>query len=639
MHAISNRKRCLLGSGAAALGLLAAAASAEQAVPAGAEEPSPPRPTAEERIRFTVAPIRWWGDLAFDYRMTGGDAVAGERTPILTGNLNGATYVWQPWFAQVLGSLGFVVQRSHFDDGTTTNSQGLTGGLDLSVFPTSRFPFRAFFNVSDSRSGGDITGADFRNTRFGVSQSYSPLNRPERYQVSYEESRLETERGTFLASPLGPDEVTDTVRTLRGTFFTSWQAHTFDVQGNLSENTREGEDDWTRLTAVTARHGYRPRASVNVDNLFSLTDTDLEQGGPFGDRSLSTRFTQLSSFATWRAQEGDWLYSPLHPLYVTGNLRAFDVTQASDGSTTDARSLNASLGINHELTPFLRLFSSTAAGHFTGSNRDGENTFSQSLGATYTPQPVPLGKYLYNWSLNGNGTLSTTTTEGLRSVLAAGANHGLTRSYPLGEQGNLTLNLAQGVSETVGSRQNPSTAVTHTAGLSWSATSEGGQQSFASASLSDSRSFGENETEFQIFNLQATRQGPVTRVSSWTGNLTYQASRSRTRFEPIDGALLDGGGTGWQQIYSANLSYFHGRAFGVRGLRYTALVTGSSQRLDTRAQGNVEARTEQINLSVENRLDYTIGRLDLRLSARVADIDGRTSWVVLFRVVRRFGAR
>ena len=58
---------------------------------------------------------------------------------------------------------------------------------------------------------------------------------------------------------------------------------------------------------------------------------------------------------------------------------------------------------------------------------------------------------------------------------------------------------------------------------------------------------------------------------------------------------------------------------------------------DLRLAGNPAAPRENINSSVEQRMDYSVGRIDFRLTARVASIEGRRNALIFFRMYRTFG--
>ncbi len=84
-------------------------------------------------------------------------------------------------------------------------------------------------------------------------------------------------------------------------------------------------------------------------------------------------------------------------------------------------------------------------------------------------------------------------------------------------------------------------------------------------------------------------------------------------------------------------SYFNQRVFGVPRLRFTATATLASQQFDSRLSGNIDARRENVSKLFESRFDYSIGRLETRVSARSAVIEGRTDHLIFFRMSRRFG--
>ena len=93
---------------------------------------------------------------------------------------------------------------------------------------------------------------------------------------------------------------------------------------------------------------------------------------------------------------------------------------------------------------------------------------------------------------------------------------------------------------------------------------------------------------------------------------------------------------GWQQFHSGSLTYENQRAFDVPRLRYTVLLSLESQPLERRMDGNVDAPRERVTASFENRLDYAIGRLETRLTARLVRFDGRGVATLFAHVQRRY---
>ena len=179
-------------------------------------------------------------------------------------------------------------------------------------------------------------------------------------------------------------------------------------------------------------------------------------------------------------------------------------------------------------------------------------------------------------------------------------------------------------------------SVAHTASLFWQANGDGRSQSFAGLSASDARNYAEEDGRFQLLNLQWSQREQFSRYFSGAANVTLQATRNdATQVDAFTGERRVQRG-GWQRFYNASVNLESQRVFGVPRLRYTLLATASSQQLEQRAFGDIEAPRERISKSIENRLDYSIGRLEARLSARAAQVDDRTVVALLARLQRRF---
>ena len=88
--------------------------------------------------------------------------------------------------------------------------------------------------------------------------------------------------------------------------------------------------------------------------------------------------------------------------------------------------------------------------------------------------------------------------------------------------------------------------------------------------------------------------------------------------------------------YRQTLSAEHRRLFDVPRLRGTLLASVSTQQLQRRSAGDIDAPVQFVSHSIEGRLDYMIGRLEARLSARVARVDDRNVASLFARVQRRF---
>jgi hypothetical protein len=166
--------------------------------------------------------------------------------------------------------------------------------------------------------------------------------------------------------------------------------------------------------------------------------------------------------------------------------------------------------------------------------------------------------------------------------------------------------------------------------------SDASQQRFASASISDYRSRNEDDASFQLVNLQWSQRTQLSRLSSWSGSLTWQATRSeQTQTDLLSGERFTQD-DGWQHYASGSVSAEQQRVFGVPRLRFTLLAGISSQQFARRSAGDIDAPLRFVSRSIEARLDYTIGKLEARLSARAARVDERNLASIVARLQRRF---
>jgi hypothetical protein len=603
-----------------------------------------------DTYRLTVAPFRTWGLMALDARYR--DFASGQRSTgeVFSGTVNAATYIWQPWFVQVAGSLGLVagVDRST-DIGSTTNVGGI-GSLNVTVFPVSRFPSNFYAEVNDSRASGQITDVDYRSHRMRLSQSYMPQLGNERYYGSYEYSRLNTiNSGLDVAT--GTPAAEDELQVLRLGASRSWQSQSLEGDVNVSRNQREEGDltQETKLDFANIYHLFRPDPNFTLNSGLSYTKTAVNAARPLtlGITLPSTRtssdFTQLLSYATWRPPAGTWGSGP-NDLLVTGTFRAFEFGNATDEAETNTRGATGQVGLTYSLSPQTQLFSTTQVGYFTG-DIEASSVVAQSVGVNYSAQPIPLGKLIYTWTAGVTGTAGTVSggpNDGSDFLAQTNFSHNLSRPVDLGAPGTLVMSIGQGVAYARGTETDSQGVLTTTLTSFWNSPATNGTQAFAGLTVADARRYGDFPGYFQLVNLQANLQIRTSRWSSFSAGLTFQANRSKEERDdlsrPFD-PFLDAVEGEWQTSYGAQATYNHARAFGVPRLLYTALLQASSYDFDNRATGNVDAPLFRADWLFENRLEYRIGRLMLLGTVRWADVQNRgTNFSVFVRAQRSFGA-
>jgi hypothetical protein len=584
-----------------------------------ASAPADAAPPAVGGFEWTLAPIRWGGNLAYETRRLG---IAGQSRlqRVETANLRGASYVWQPWFMQVSGGLGLVAgqDRMRSEDETipsATDSSTVTGSGLVSLFPASRFPFQATFDRSDSRASGEITSNDFTNTRVGLRQNWRSLAGDTQYTGSWDRSTLES-------TSFGRDAV-DVFAA--GLIQTSGP-QTYDLSANRAHNRRTDTGEGSLIERVVARHGYRPDPMASVDSLASASNskyTLLANGAPAENR---TRFDQASTFGAWRPGQGS-------PVYLTGGARVFKSTIETSGGVSETDTLSGNAAANYAVSRHTNVSGAVAVTR-VGTDTTSDVVSTESLAANYIPDAIPAGGFLFTWNAGvnaGNQTGGAAASDGKRSRQNAGGllGYNLTRTSPLGETSSITYGAGQSYASIYDTVTERSDTLTNNASVSVSSTPGAASTAYASLYGADSRTRGHDENTFQLVNFQVNGQFQFTRYSLASANLTAQSVRQSTPLTPAAGFNTSTGG---------NLSYQHLRAFDVPRLRYTALYGGNQIQYSSRLEGDVNAPRERVNHFFEQRLDYLVGRLEFQLAARTARIDTQRNNIVYFRMNRQFGA-
>ncbi len=571
-------------------------------------------------IDWRLAPIRWSGAFGTGLRLSGGTDQARRFQDVETANIQGRSYIWQPWFAQFSAGLGLVTSldrvssRAGDANGATAassrnTSTTHTGNLGLNLLPVSRFPFQFTYDISDSRASGELTGNDFQRRHLGLRQNYRPLTGNTNYVVGYD-------RNTLNSASFGAD----TVSALNGGVTHSWNTQNVDVNASRTRNTRSNTGESSLISRLNARHGYRPDGTLSLDTQASYSGSDLHLLSSGLAADIRSRFLQLNSVGTWRPEED-------HPLYVVGSARLFQNSFSSGNSNSDSTSLGGNIAANYRWTPQTTIYGTfglTQAANDIGSTL----LTSQATGINYTPDPINFGAYRYSWYAGGNVANQTGGSEGARNNVGGNIGQNLTRGIQLKSSTTLSLSAGQSYSLNRDSVASLAQTLSHTATVALRTSPTLNSNASVSATAADSRTYGVNENTFQIINIQTNGQIQFGRYSYGSASLTLQGTRQYTLASPASDFIFN---------TSGNLTYSHTRAFDIPLLRYTLIYSGNQNQFQSRLLGDINAPREQISHSLEQRLDYNIGRIELRLSARIAHIDDRDDWLIFFTLNRRIG--
>lgn len=569
-------------------------------------------------LTWRLPPVRWGGNLTTDVRADKIGDQAQRLRLIDIYNIKASSYIYAPWFALVGGGLGLVGGRERVTENTgfstdetrRTRSTAVTGNGDLTLFPVSRFPFNAYFDVSDSRASGEPITDDITNTRLGVRQSYRPLEGGDNYIANFNRSTLES-----------PSFGRDIVNAFEASVKRNNGPQSLDVVASHTSNTRSSTDEHTALNQIHARNTYTPEPELSVESLASFSNNDyrlLSAGVPLDSRSS---FVQASTFATWRPEDDS-------PLYVTGGARLFRSSVETNADKAQTLTLSGNLAATYALSRQTSVAASASVTQLA-TDTDSRLVTTQTGSVTRIGDPVAIFGSSYTWNTGANVSNQTGVAEGNRQSLGGLFGHNITRNVLLGTNSQLVFGLGQSASASYDTVTKSAQTLGNNASASWRVSSGAATSGYVSLVGTDSRTTGINANDFQMINFQMSGQVQLSQVSYAAANLTAQAVRQSTPNAPR---------TGTPGNSSGNVSYFKQHAFGVPRLRYSALYGINESQFKSRLQGDVDAPRERVNQSFEQRLDYNLGRLGFRLSMRFARLEGRSEALIFFRMVREFGS-
>jgi hypothetical protein len=232
---------------------------------------------------------------------------------------------------------------------------------------------------------------------------------------------------------------------------------------------------------------------------------------------------------------------------------------------------------------------------------------------------------------------SDSNSDGRRWIAGVQGGHALSRQWRLTDTQALSLSLSQSAGILQESRADePTRSLAHGLGLYWQSYGDGSTQRHASLSLTDSRTIAEEDGSYQFASLSLNQRTAISRFTSWSADLSLQASRNEaTEIDAFTGARLTEGG-GWQTYYSGGAALEQQRLFGVPRLRHTLQLTFNSQQVERREFGDIQATRKRVSAALESRVDYAVGRLALRFIGRLARVEGQTQAFLMARAQRSF---
>ncbi len=569
-----------------------------------------------------IPPIRIWGELGFDYRLEDFD----QDQQIGLVDVNAATFIIEPWVAQVEGGVLWTVRSQDFDRGSSSGN-AVTGDGVFKLFPFSRFPFEAFFRKTDSNVDTDLTGVDVDLTRYGITQRYTTLaGNTARFRYEHSDR---TQTLDFDDRDAEAEVDRDVVDRVQLTYTHTLANHGFDTDLTIDDIDRKGTGDDVDRVFGLVRHRFRSGPTFSVENRLTYTDRDqdltLQTLDGEDTQSVGNEALEFNSFVFWRPQTAK-------RLLVNGTFRVRDSTTKSAGSSSDALSIFGTVGGTYEWSPRWR-FSGNASVSRNETASDESTSTTQRAAATYTSETLGLGGFNYSW-FAGPELTNQTGDEGSFQTAVLELGHTLDRTTLLGGGWSQALRGSQSLALLEDTEGRSTQTLLHNLSATWSQTGQVSTTLFR-ISASDSRTYGgggragDEDSEFQLITFHANVNRRLSRLASLTGSADLRLTRSVTARSTTDDDL--------EPSASVNLTYTQRRVFNVPRLRFRSQLRLNS---DTFAPflDPADSPEDREQALWENRLEYTIGLLDVRFITRYTKFNEDDRTTLLLQVRRFFGA-
>lgn len=553
-------------------------------------------------------PQRVWGELSSTYRVRESGASDFSSSNLLnTGTISASSYIWRPWFALINGSLSLSVEGTDAEDQPKSTSEFTTGDFRFNLFPTSRFPFSAYYVESRNKLDNAEFGDNATNTEYGVSQLYGSLDGKHNYRAEYENNRQDdSDLNRFIAESL----------LLGGS--NRFGKHDIDTEIRLDSVDNTMTNEQADRHSITLDHSYGNATSFSLDNLLSASTSESD----LFDSISTVDTSQLSSFLSWRPQKR-------RDLRLTGSLRLSEISDSEQptgmtlNQAVENETLTANLnqGLIYDITDNLQ-FSESINANSAESGGEYVTTVNESLSVRYTADRLTTALGDYGWSAGTSYSNLHGDTESEQS-LDNQISQSLVNDYSAEGGYQLRTNLTQSLNYDYESERADEKSIDHSYSVTWS-NSAAGNQNLVRLLLSDSRSLNRENNFFQLINFQYTGSMRLRRYSQLSGNLTLQ--QSNRGFEKLRSE---------ETVRNGQLGYRTSRAFQVSGLIFLSDLQLSKR--DSETERLIKNPDADMEVSLENSLQYRIGRLEVELDIDFIKVGKVYDRLIKFQLTRSFG--
>jgi len=599
----------------------------------------PPRPPenqipdlTEVISAWSIPPIRWGGTTSSIYNWTGSQG-SSSFTDTQTVNLRASSYIYEPWYAQVSGSVGLMtsdtqaksaqnnvdLNGANSSSKSRSNNTTATYNANLNLFPQSRYPFQAYVGHDDSRAKASETATHYSQTRFGARQSY----RPEFGNDSY--------NGTYDHSTLTSGKTKSTVDALQGSYNNSFDNHTLSATARMSFNGGDAGGQSSTLFGASGIHTWRGEEDITVSTRANYINNQTKLLNLAGLSQTNSQILQVGSTFSWLPDEE-------LPLTVTGGGSFLTSNTGTDIAKSSVMNLNGFLGATYRFSQQLNATASVSANQNIDETAKQFSSI-QTASVSYAGTPLKFGEFSYNWGGSSNASNNYSTTSKDVYSITGSAQHSLNRLFALSPNDSVSVTLNQSTSVSQSSQSKVFQTVGHGAGAAWRIMLTEQTAASLTASVSDSMSFGEFPSHSRSYTTQGNLQAQLSRRSSLAANVNFNYSQQlkattttdatgTVTATPVPGSLAGSG----------SVTYSHRSPFDISNLNYTAsLMLNASQTNLRIVAGDPNAMSWQSSFILQQTVDYRMGKLVFKGTASFVNTSGKENASLFGMVSREFG--
>jgi hypothetical protein len=566
-------------------------------------------------------------------------------------NLRAATYIWQPWFAQLKGGVG-VISGKNYTGFQQVDDTSVVGNGTLSMFSQSRFPLSVSHVVSDSRTSvGALTpNINFTSKSTDVRQTYRPLsglsdtnayyNRSnstilpinsqvgresigKRYNLQHEQRLPDSSTRFGLAYDYNNLNIAESGDNL--VIAKTANASTQFVNQTLSAEVRRNESKFDVNSTDLQSQGSNVNHIYRPSSLFSLVTQGMydktHSSAPIN--VIDNHFLQATTTAAWQPDADLPLFISAGGNFSENKTESVNPAIATPLVENISKNRSGNLSASYNASPNVN-YSLAGIYASTRSNVIDNQSWSGSGGANYLSNTQQFGIASYNWNANAAAVAASHTTQRSSRSLSGGLGHALNAPKTLQDGSSLDINAGQSLLVRDSLLNGLSTSLTNTAGALWRPLAGETTSGSVSLAVADIRIMGgDNRNQYQTLTLGVNGLNQSSVNSRATGAATLQWSNN---------------GRGQvTKTANASLGYQHDRPFDVQGLRYNLSLSVLYMNFE-----NTVTEINQLNRRsgsiLDQSLNYNIGRTFVRLNGIISRFTNFNSDSIFVLIGRNFGS-